>query len=111
MYQIQKTYNGVDPIPNDIELHTIFEMLKESAEDFLRVDSNDNVEVELDIDGLLKLLMSNSQVAQREFGFYPEYVDGKVTLHGVPEHLCGFYTILNFYSDSPIYSFEQWSIG
>lgn len=111
MYQIQKTYNGVDPAPNDIDLHTIFEMMKDSEEDgWLRPDYYGEAECELSIEGLIKLLSTHARTAQREFGFYTEFDKGKVTLHNVPEHLCGTYKIINYYGQNPIHSFEQWSL-
>lgn len=111
MYKIHATYNGVDPVPNEIDLYHVFEMLKDSPEDFLRVNENDEIEVELDIDGLTKLFMTNSRAAAREFNFHSTYQDGRVSYRNLPEHLCGTYRIQNCYSDNPLYSFEQWSIG
>jgi len=111
MYQIQKIYNGVDPAPSDIELHTIFEMLKDNEEDgWLKPDANGTAVCELDIEGLLKLLLSNYRVAHREFDFSSELRDMKLIYHNVPEYLCGYYTVVDYYGEKPIHSFEQWSL-
>lgn len=86
-------------------------MLKDPEEGWLNPDFDGNAECELDIDGLLKLLMANYREAHREFDFSSELTEGvKLVYNNVPEYLCGTYRITNYYSQNPAYFFEQWSL-